>query len=94
MSDGITRIPEHRCPYCSHQLSAIAELKPQGAPNPGDVTVCINCAGLLVLNDNLQARRPTMDELGQIANSEDWPEIARTVRSVKAFALARKGATN
>lgn len=94
MSDGVTRVPDHLCPYCSHKLSAIGEMSNQGAPRPGDVTLCIECAGLLVLDADLRAQKPTIADLQVIANSEAWPEISRAVRRIKAMHAATKGAVN
>jgi hypothetical protein len=63
---GITRTEEGECPRCKHKVSAAAPLP--GAlevrPEPGDWTICINCAEPLLLSTKLL---PVLPPLGAYA---------------------------
>lgn len=41
------RIRSQPCPKCGHWLEAAANMTGGGAPGPGDLTLCINCAAIL-----------------------------------------------
>lgn len=64
MSDYIgklrdTRTPACRCPYCGHNLDAAMSgnpKNPDAVPKPGDVSVCISCASVLVFKPDLTLR--------------------------------------
>lgn len=50
------------CPYCHNPLSAVGQLDNGAKPFPGDFSVCITCAGVLVFCDDLTVRKPTQEE--------------------------------
>ncbi len=60
-----TRHKQTNCPRCSHQLNATTDVQREGqrAPEPGDVTVCINCGQILTFEEGLQLRRATAEEV-------------------------------
>lgn len=68
------RIPGRpRCPACLTLLDGFTSVRLDGAvPKPGDPTVCMYCASLLVFGDRLQFRFPTDAELVEF---EDVREI-------------------
>jgi|WetSurMetagenome_2_1015567.scaffolds.fasta_scaffold696780_2 hypothetical protein len=44
------------CPICGELLDRLSEPegKPTEGPKPGDVTVCLYCAGVLEIDENLE----------------------------------------
>lgn len=58
-----TRLPACRCPYCGTQLDAATKLDRAIMPKPGDISVCIKCAQVLVFADDLMLRKPKPDEI-------------------------------
>jgi hypothetical protein len=54
-----TRMPVSACPLCGYQTDAASGL---GAPVPGDLTVCLQCASPLRFTDTLQLRAVSPDE--------------------------------
>ena len=66
------RTPKDHCPVCHHVLDACSDFEnnPRG-PQPGDVSLCIECATVLVFNDNLTRREATSAEIG------DWDHEVR-----------------
>jgi hypothetical protein len=75
-----TRVPESLCPFCGQRLdSAIAAdpANPDAQPDPGDVTICISCAQILVFTDDLTLRASMPGEV------EITPEIRRAQEMVR-----------
>ena len=60
MSDGIA-IPESFCPMCKHRLNGYVCITSAGAlPNPGDLSVCIECGQVLVFDEHLVHVLPSL----------------------------------
>ena len=75
-----TRVPECSCPFCGHRLdSAMAAdpANPDAKPDPGDVTICISCAQILVFTDDLTLRASMPGEI------EMTPEVRRVQELVR-----------
>lgn len=72
------------CPRCGHTLTGAMETTPAGgAPEPGDTSVCISCASVLVYKDDLTLRPATAEELVEIfADHELGPVLRRAIISV------------
>lgn len=54
--------PVSECPGCGYVCDHAADLEECGRPNPGDVSVCINCAAAHVFGEDLELRKPTKEE--------------------------------
>jgi hypothetical protein len=75
-----TRTPKCRCPWCGHRLDAAMAAdhdKPDAAPKPGDVSVCISCAQILVFADDLTLRASMPGEI------ELTPALRRAQQAVR-----------
>ena len=66
ISDIDHRVPGSRCPLCGHKLDAAMGIDSDEPPDPGDYSVCINCASPLVYNDDLSLRLMTGQELREL----------------------------
>ena len=64
-----TKLPECKCPYCQYNLSA-ASHHSDALPSVGDLSVCIECAQLLVFDDDLMLRIPTQKEYQKYKNHQ------------------------
>lgn len=63
-----TKLPASRCPLCG--LESNAASSPEGAtPDPGDITICMHCAGLLVFTDDMRLRTATNAEIAELPRS-------------------------
>ena len=53
------------CPLCGHPLNAVGEYNAPHAnfPAPGDATVCIACAGMLIFGALMELRPAKLDEI-------------------------------
>jgi hypothetical protein len=76
------RHKESRCPACAHQLDASTATEGEGArsPEPGDCTICLNCASVLMFRDDMTVRLATPTELREAEESQ--PETFKKLRKV------------
>lgn len=76
------------CPKCGHVLNAAAAVGEVGAvsPEPGDASVCIKCAAVLVYAEGLALRLMTDEEFAGLSASEHdgIEEVRRAVLRVRA----------
>jgi hypothetical protein len=86
-----TQIERDACPFCGHQLDAVTAgpENPDATPLPGDLTVCIQCAGLLVFDDQMKVRPPTSEEQAEMLAD---PQVIRLVEAITGIQIrARRG---
>jgi hypothetical protein len=74
------------CPHCARPLDSEMGVAPKGGqparrPKPGDVAVCIGCAGLLVFTPALRRRKMTYAEELEIL---DDPELRKMLEHCRA----------
>jgi hypothetical protein len=81
------------CPYCGFKIDAAGTIDNAPVmPTPGDLTVCIQCAGVLMYDGpRLTIRQVPAQELMAIfaANPGYEAEFSRTLAAVKAFQRSR-----
>jgi hypothetical protein len=74
----VTRLPETKCPSCGNGLDCATTVDDSDAvPSPGDCTVCLNCAEVLIFTEVLGLRPSTIAE-----RSAFGPELERTVAGI------------
>jgi hypothetical protein len=73
-----TRMEAQWCPTCFHRLDANSQIVKKGerpaaeaTPDPGDVTICIECGSILVFDDAMK--------LYAIENADNLPPSLRSV---------------
>ena len=78
--------PDTECPYCNHKFDLIGELRASGRPpRPGAITLCIECANILILDATLAPRRPTVSEWSDVlGNPQYFSELKRIQRLIFA----------
>jgi hypothetical protein len=71
-------LEEARCPWCDKRLDAVtdADVHERG-PDPGDLTICIQCASLLRLDGNLIPQKIAPAELQQLIREQ--PDLAEMI---------------
>ncbi|WP_155290396.1 hypothetical protein [Rhodococcoides fascians] len=77
---------ERHCPHCNTAVDSTVPVgQPDNRPDPGDVNVCVYCAGVSVFTaDGL--RKPTLDEASEFLLE---PAVRRAVRTVESIILKR-----
>jgi hypothetical protein len=69
----IYRHGETVCPQCGHPLNALSQaggLVEQGEPEPGDLSICIQCRSVLELTSIGGYRVMTKDEIAALSEDE------------------------
>ena len=81
-------MPEDRCPRCGARATAASNARPgdRRAPVPGDLTVCIACAGLLQFDDSLRLVPLPEDALSGL--EADTREVLLASRNAVRVVLA------
>lgn len=75
MGDSDHKMPGSRCPKCHHRMDGAYNPCGAEAPAPGDITVCINCGGILAFDDALHLRLANDAELKEVSGREDFKRI-------------------
>lgn len=81
-----THMPFDTCPYCACRLDAASGVADKGdddpgRPDPGSLSVCIQCGQVLIFDETLKLRKPAHNELKRVF-SED-PKAARIIRALQ-----------
>ena len=77
-----TRLAPKLCPYCEYNLDAAtaSPRNPHAVPMPGDVTVCARCANVLIFDDSVRPRRPTVPELTEVLT---YPDVLAVIQLIQ-----------
>lgn len=51
--DVIHRLSTDHCPSCNTELDSVSSINTDEKPEPGSITVCIECAEILEFNNDL-----------------------------------------
>lgn len=86
-----THVPSDRCPFCGYTRDMASSLTGCAGPEAGDVSVCLKCAGVGVLDGALSVRLPTSAETEVIESDQ---EIQRVRRAVRQVGLVRRHSNN
>jgi hypothetical protein len=79
-------LPISFCPNCKHQLDRATSTTQKGAfPVPGDFTVCIDCASVLVFTQDLYLRKPTEADWGSVT-----PELSTHLLKLQLAIMDRQ----
>jgi hypothetical protein len=47
------KMGEDYCPYCNHKVDMASSTSDDGAPKPGDISLCISCAGIMAYGSDM-----------------------------------------
>jgi hypothetical protein len=61
------RMPPSACTACGTKLNGATGIATDGAPSPGDITVCLSCGHVMAYADDLTLRDLTDAEMVEIA---------------------------
>lgn len=76
------RVPKSLCPYCDNKLDAAGSLDGEHTPQNGDISLCINCAQILMFDENLQLRKPSIDEEREALSDENVVKAQKYIKSL------------
>lgn len=75
--------PPAACPYCGAEIDGYTGVTGDEIPDPGDPSVCVYCAGLLVFDLDRLPREPREDELPALLADPTVMTMQRAVREMK-----------
>jgi hypothetical protein len=67
MSD--TRLPPHKCTACGYDIDCATGLKPDEIPEPGSISICLNCGAIGIYTQDMQLRQATRKEEAKLLRS-------------------------
>lgn len=76
-----TESPICHCPNCLRELDRLSSLEGE-TPAPGDITVCLYCSHILILDEELKVRELTDKEMLDVAGD---PDVKRIIEFTAAF---------
>ena len=65
----------HLLPCCGMVVDRVSQVKNEGKPGPGDITLCSRCHFLLVFGDDLLERLPTAEETAVFSHDQNLREL-------------------
>ena len=74
------RVPLAHCPTCNHKLDAASNPEDDRPPAPGDATICIKCATVLIYLPDMSLRLATQEEINLCGR--DMPQIVRAIKEL------------
>lgn len=90
--DGTPKTGGQLCPACGHFLDAVSQIDLEGSqmvpadvtevPRPGDATVCIDCAVILIFTDDRIMKVPTFVEMLELRKDKDCWEALKNVQFI------------
>jgi hypothetical protein len=95
-----TAWPRSSCPHCGKQFDKVASLSPQlPVPQPGDFTICIQCAAILCFDQGLRVREltPGRSRSPSIPARTVWrdrPDSGRDSQGPRGLELKKRMAEN
>ncbi|WP_106256183.1 hypothetical protein [Stenomitos frigidus] len=82
------RTPENLCPHCGYKLDACSVPFSLDSPSVGDLSVCIDCAGLLQFGKGLVVQALAQDVILDLMLTD--PSTYAQLMQFQAAALAAK----
>ena len=86
-----TRTPVSSCPACGKIIDALSRpVDDDATPSPGDVTVCLYCAAVLIINTDLTVRSPLQGEMDRLETDMDLKKLQEIIQMLNAKEAARR----
>jgi hypothetical protein len=82
-----TETPPNVCLKCRKLLDRASH--PEAEPEPGDLSICIECGHVMVFDDGLRFRAPTPEESMRIATDERVRQMRANIQQRQRAMRAR-----
>lgn len=80
------RMPSSRCPSCGQELDGATDtVRDVRRPQPGDILICVYCAAVNKLGEDMMLEPVAGDELILMLADPDVKEAVAAVRKVMAL---------
>lgn len=77
-------LPDDNCPKCQKHINAATATDGDSGlePTPGDVTVCVGCAGILQFDGSMKLKELSFEDLSSM-DTETQAELLKAVNVVQ-----------
>lgn len=79
---NVFSVPNSSCPWCGQEMNMTGTPFGSNAPNAGDLSICIRCAGILELDADWRLQKFEQDKLSQLALTD--PDTYTQLMEVQA----------
>lgn len=76
-------LKERQCLSCGTPQDAAAQLGQEGAPEAGDIALCMYCGHLMAFSDDMGFREMTEDEAIDMAGDERIIAFSEAIKQMK-----------
>lgn len=83
-------VQEDACPSCAHPLDAAADILTDAIPRDGDISLCCNCAIILIFGECRRLRLPTEEELLEMRKQPYWKDLCLQQRALLKFRKSKR----
>ena len=85
LSEKHTKTGKDQCPLCNHEIDAATGIDNDETPKPGDVSICINCAGFLQYSSDM-----SLQELPKVVFESLDHEVQMTMKRARRVIMIMK----
>lgn len=80
------KVPVSNCTACGHELDGATAIDDNIlAPKSGDVAICIHCGHLMAMDDQLNLRNLTDEEMKEVAGDPRIITLQKARKALKAL---------
>jgi len=88
-------LTSYSCPYCGTKLDACTQVEGRDhGPEEGDVSLCINCAGIMVFIDRFTVRQATDEEQREALEDASVQKAKQIIERMRKRRRERHGNRN
>ena len=91
------RVKKQKCPYCGFEGDGVEEFNREDRkPKPGDISVCISCAGIQVFGEEMELLKISKERLTELKEKHPitWAEINSLRSAIKITTSLQRGMVN
>lgn len=78
------RTQKQICPHCGYLFDAVSATDMDvEMPKPGDASICLNCAEIMMFLTPTTFRKPTEDEAQAIRDAAEWIDVRRSQSNLR-----------
>lgn len=82
MADDTHRHAPDRCPWCGYLVDAATNVTGEGAPEPGDLTLCVKCAMPAQFGPDGRLAKVSDGEIRDGLSAEDFAMFQKARRAL------------
>ena len=88
-----TLTPVSICWHCDQTTDAVSDVVGKRTPEAGDVTLCLYCCAVAILEHDLTLRRPTVAELHELEDHHEFRQAFTAFAWARQFVMRERSLT-